>query len=122
MHRVKAAPSCSRVTHITCKGDREAERWWVGRGEERRGWGMKGIPGDEVLKSSPLLTVTGNRHTGAGTCCYQFFCSPVRQWEEAEKEGSDKERGRERRRNRVREKGRWEGVCVCVSVGERQRA
>lgn len=89
-------------------------------GGEGRGWGMKGIPGDEVLKSSPLLTVTGNRHTGAGTCCYQFFCSPVREWEEAEKEGSDKERGRERRRKRVREKGRWEGVCV--SVGERQRA
>lgn len=93
--------------------ERQRDGGWGG---ERRGWGMKGIPGDEVLKSSPLLTVTGNRHTGAGTCCYQFFCSPVREWEEAEKEGSDKERGRERRRKRVREKGkgRWEGVCVCV--------
>lgn len=36
------------------------------------------------------------------THCYQLFCSPVRECEEAEKEGRDKER--------ERGKVRWEGV------------
>lgn len=71
----------------------------------------------------PLLTVTGNHlkntHTQIHTCtrCYQFFYSPMREWEEVEKEGSDKERGRERERG-----GR---ECVCErerdSVPEKER-
>lgn len=63
---------------------------------------MKGIPGDEVWSSSPFLTDTGNllKNTQTDTCtrCYQFFCGPMREWEEAEKEGSDEEKGRERER------------------------
>lgn len=36
------------------------------------------------------------REREKSTHCYQLFCSPVRECEEAEKEGSDRERERER--------------------------
>lgn len=53
---------------------------------------------------SSLLPETKNTHTHthpahAHKQSYQFFCRPMREWEEGKKEGSDKERGR------------WEGVC-----------
>lgn len=53
------------------------------------------------------------------TCCYQFFCSPMWEWEEAEKKGSDKEKGRERRRRKKRAWGR--SMCVRETRASQRR-
>ena len=92
-----------------------------GRDRGRGRWKVSQVM--RCMEASSLLTVTGNQlkhththtHTHTYTHCYQFFCSPMREWEE-EKEGSDKEREGEREGARER----WEGVCVWERERERE--
>ena len=88
----------------------EGERWKAGREGGGEGGRVKGIPGDEVSRSSPLLTVTGNpahMHTPLS-----ILLQPN------EGVGGGREGGEVIKR----ERGRWEGERVCVSERERETA
>lgn len=74
---------------------------WRGQRDRDRGWGRrtKGIPGDEVLKSSPFLTVTGNQKYSHTNRAISSF---------AHQSGSGR---RQRRREVIKREG---GGRVCV--------